>query len=885
MRTSLQIIICSYCLIICGIIHSQTNATIRGIVFSPENQPLIGALIYPDTGKPTYTDKEGVFEISFTTPGNIILTIDYLGYESVTLTRDVQNTNIDLGTITLLEKATQLKEVMVSATPVPYRGSFEGTNYYVSPLQMKQIQPLSTEEVLKTLPGVNVLGDMGLANRLNVSIRGSWGRRSEKVLLLEDGSPISPAPYTAPGIYYNPISDRIDAMEVYTGADLLRYGPNNMFGIINFITPKPPQQPGIRAKISTGQRGYFTGLLSYGGTWNKVGSQIEAVYKEFDGFTQNSSVKMLNLNAKIFAELAENQSLYFKISGQFEDNQATLSSMTPYTFGIDPTEHPFDADRFTMHRYGLDIVHKWAPSNQLSLTTKIFASDFARDWWRQSTTVIPAAQVRSYLGEEIFSERYSYLDGKSFGSDDFIRVGSLNSAGREATTDSRWNFTVAGIEETFRKSWIADQGQNDLEVQVKFHHEIYKDRVLAADSSRWSRSGRIVGDQIYNLQSISGYIREHFDFNGFQVTPILRLEHVWMERENWIQLANQPDLPSDRDLGQVNRYTTLQPGLTLGYQFEQFKMFSSIYKGFIAPSKYFAFLVERDGVLVNPLPDETISNIKPEVSINSELGIRGDLIKNRLVGQIAVFNNSIRNLYLAGWNEFFDKLAEINIHGFEAALRWEILPQNQDHGISIQPNITLLRTRVLSGELHDRHLFTQVRHTDATKNEFVSKVNGNPAGYTVYILNDQGLEVPLDRSITVDDLSLITRTVYKFGDGAIEDGRSPYSPELALNLNVSYSYQGFLFGLGYNQTGDQYAEFANFENESGDGGVGKIGAFRTFDINASYDFNLGNTRCSVFATAKNLGNDVFVASRLNRGQSGIMAGGFRQINAGLNLIL
>ena len=45
---------------------------------------------------------------------------------------------------------------------------------------------------------------------------------------MEDGSPISPAPYTAPGIYYNPVSDRVDAIEVSTGSDVLRYGPNNM---------------------------------------------------------------------------------------------------------------------------------------------------------------------------------------------------------------------------------------------------------------------------------------------------------------------------------------------------------------------------------------------------------------------------------------------------------------------------------------------------------------------------------------------------------------------------------------------------------------------------------------------------------------------------------
>ncbi|HMU05383.1 MAG TPA: TonB-dependent receptor plug domain-containing protein, partial [Saprospiraceae bacterium] len=389
-------------------VSAQTNYKIQGTVMDGNKQPLTGVLVIPNSGKPVYTNNDGKFVLD-AAKGDLVITLKYLGNEDLVINQVVKNENIDLGKITMIEKATFLKEVNVSATAMPYKNSFEGSNHYVSPLQLKKIQPISTEEVLKTLPGVNVLGDMGLSNRLNVSIRGSWGRRSEKVLMMEDGSPISPAPYTAPGIYYNPISDRIDGIEVYTGADILRYGPNNMFGIINYITPKPPQQPGLRAKISGGQRGYFTGLLSYGGTWNRVGSQIEAVYKRFDGFTKNSSVDMINLNAKIFAELAENQSIYFKISGQFEDNQASLSSITPYTFKIDPTEGPFDADRFTMHRYGLDIIHKWVPNPTSDLTTKIFASDFARDWWRQSNTVVKAANVRGYVGEEIFSQRYSYL--------------------------------------------------------------------------------------------------------------------------------------------------------------------------------------------------------------------------------------------------------------------------------------------------------------------------------------------------------------------------------------------------------------------------------------------------------------------------------------------
>lgn len=864
-----------------SIAFAQPSSKITGVVISQNGEPMPAVLIIPTKNKPSYTNVDGSFTI-LDEPIPTLIKIRFLGCEDLDIPISDFKTEIHLGEIKLEEKTILMKEVNVSATAMPYKSSFEGTNYYVSPLQLKKIQPISTEEVLKTLPGVNVLGDMGLSNRLNVSIRGSWGRRSEKVLMLEDGSPISPAPYTAPGIYYNPISDRVDGIEVYTGADILRYGPNNMFGIINYITPKPPQQPGLRAKISGGQRGYFTGLLSYGGTWNKVGSQIEAVYKKFDGFTNNSSVDMINLNAKIFAELAENQSIYFKISGQFEDNQATLSSITPYTFSLDPTEGPFDADRFTMHRYGLDIIHKWVPDATSDLTTKIFASDFARDWWRQNNTVILASNVRNYVGEEIFSQRYGYLDGKSFGDDDYVRVGSINNR-RESTTDSKWHFTVAAIEETFSKKWSGDSWSNGLEAHLKLYTETYKDQVLAADSTRWARSGRYTTDLAYNLQSVSGYLRNHFVFHSFELTPILRIEKVWMNREDRLAQSRNPNQNTDKDLARVNDYSIIQPGLTLGYQFPTVKVFGSAYRGYIAPSKYFAFLVERDGVLVNPLSPEELSNIRPEISLNTELGVRGEIIKGRLSGQVAIFNNRIRNFYLAGWNEFFDKLGVLNVGGIEAALRYELLPQGGKHKLSIQPNITFLRSRVISGELVDRHLFTQIKHTSATKQEFVDKVNGNPNAYDVFT-KINGIDTKIERAITLEDLNSVTKTVYKFGENGIKNGVTPYAPELAYNVNLFYTYKNLGLGFGYNYVGDQYAEFANFENESGDGGLGKIKAFHTFDTNINYDFAISNIRCTLFATAKNLGNDVFVASRLNRGQSGIMPGGFRQINAGLNLL-
>ncbi len=882
------ILTCIWLIIAVAPVFSQSFIAFKGQLRTEAfSEPIVGAYVYIDGHTGMLTDINGQFSLDIPdrNQDEFILIAEYLGYHSIE--RVIKRAEVRDGTwhqqeFFMVERATKLSEVTISGSQSPYKGNFQGTNYYISPKVMKEIQPLSSEEVLRTVPGLNVVGDMGLANRPNISIRGSWGRRSEKVLLMEDGSPISPAPYVAPGIYYNPISDRVDAIEVYTGADILRYGPNNMYGIINYITPKPPQVPGLRAKVVGGQRGFFTGLMSYGGTWNKLGVLVEGVYKRFDGFVQNSSVEMINLNAKIFAELSETQSLYFKVSGQFEDNQATLSSITPLTFELDPTQNPFDADRFTMHRYGFDLVHKYVPNNRFNLTSKIFASDFARDWWRQINEIISASEARDYLGDDILNDRYSYLANRTFMPGDMVRVGRLIND-REAITDSRWHFTVTGFEETADYKWDSNsKTTHHLQANVKVHRETYTDMVIRADSSRWARSGQFTRHIEYELNSLSGYLRYQLSHENFSMTPILRIETVSMNKIDRLEAAMNP-ASSGPDEGElVNRYTVYLPGLTMNYRWGETNFFASAYQGYIAPSKNFAFLVERDGEVVTPeFAQET--NMAPELNVNVELGARGRLFTDRLEGQVAVFNNTIRNFYLAGWNEFFDRLGRINVIGLESAIRLDVLGDRwHKHRFHIQPNISLMRSRVLSGEVMDRQLFSQVVHSQATKEEFVNRVNRNPENYRVMITDQMGEDSQLQAPISVEDLDNITSTTFIFGEENIDNAEAPYTPNFSAFLNLQYHYDRFGVGLSFNYIGSQFTEFANFINESADGAVGRLDAFHTLDINLNYSFRVQGKRIDAFFVAKNIQNRIFRMSRLNRANSGIFPGGFRQINLGLN---
>ncbi len=857
----------------------SAQTIIEGTVLDKEDQqPLSGAFIevLPDSILVT-SDNDGHFKV-ISAHDHCILRIRYLGYDNLQMPVEKGS---PLLKINVSRSSATLNEILVSASPLLYKSDVQGSNFRLNPQKLKQINPLSTEEALRMIPGVNIVGDMGLSNRPNISIRGSWGRRSKKVLLLEDGTAAAPAPYIAPGAYYNPVSDRITAIEVYKGAELLRYGPNNMYGAINYITALPPQKPQLRLKLMGGQRNYATGLLSYGGTWNNLGALVEGVYKRFDGFTQNSSIEVLNLNAKIFSKLSENQSLYFKVSGQTEDNQASLSSQTPFTFKTDPQQNPLDADQFTMRRYGVDIIHKWNINKRLNITSKIYGSDFERDWWRQITHKVKASEVKNYLGEKLYQERYGYLENAEINDEDYVIVGRLRD-GHESTSDSRWAYTVSGLKETIQYKWSALGWTQEFESGINLHRETFKDRFLVADNSRWSRNGTTTKDLWYRLWSFNIYAQNKFSFGPWKVIPIIRMEHINMFRQDLIAVADNPTLTSTEEGREFNIYTQFLPGISLDRKVQNGLIYGGIYQGMISPSKVFGFLVEQDGIITNPLAAQSI-NIRPELSWNKELGWQGELIKGDLTGQITYFHNTTRNFYAGGRNEVFTTLGKINVQGLEISMQKSVLKRG-DHRVDLSMNGSWMKSKVLSGQLEDRDLFSQVIHSNATMKEFINSVNTDRNGYEIYIRSNDGETLLQEEQLDIEDFPLITRSVLTFGDNGIKNAEAPYTPRINASVGMDYAHKTFSAGWLLHYVGSQFTEFQNFSNESADGAIGQLPSYYTMDAYMRYHLRARHgLQASLFMNGKNLTNRIYKASRLNRATSGIFPGGFRQLVFGLDI--
>ncbi len=885
--------------------ESNTGSGIKGRVLDAnDRQALPNVAVLYGQSKGLLSDEHGRFSVLL--PGDSVyeIRLRYTGYESATYKGTLSaGQQLDLGDLWLKPAANQLSEIVVSAGATSFSNAYAGSNTYISPKLLREIQPMGTEEILRQVPGLNVIGDMGLSNRPNISIRGSYGRRSYKVLLLEDGSFIAPAPYMGPGAYYNPPADRIEAIRVIKGAETLLYGPNNMFGVVNYITRRPPSEPEVMFKLSGGQRAYTTAQAGYGGTWNQLGADVQMLYKRFDGFMDNSDVEVFNLHTKFYFELDERQSFYFKLGFQRERNNASLSAQTPFTFDADPVQNPFDADEFTSRRYALDVLHKYASDGGWSLTSKLYGADFARDWWRQKTTLVRADELRAYLGESIYQDRYRYMDPLEFDADDYVRVGRLIN-GREGITNSQWNYTFAGFQQQVEKNWEAGAWTGDFLAGARVHREIYLDQLLSNDSSRWARSGQLITDLKYDLWSAAFWAKHQFQRGRLNLSPLLRFEYVDMIRADLLASSLNPALNPDQGFELSNSYPVLLPGLAVDVLLSKASQspstqnqvssssnansdvhaFGSLYRGFIAPNDQFAFLIEQDGVVSTPDPGDEL-NMKPEISMNLEAGLRGTIWDGMLSGQVVGFHNRINNYYSAGRGELFQSLGQVWIHGAEISLDWDITPlTNQDkHRFSLSWNATFLQSSIRSGVLRDRELSGGTLHSSASAQELIDRINA-ASGVLAYTLDASGQEVLLPLPLSTDDLPDIEVLSFNFGEGGLEGYEAPYTPRASLHARLAYRIGSFSAGLEHHYIAAQYAEYANFLAESSDGSIGQLPGYHTYDAQFSYRHKSRGMNWEFFLIGKNLSNEIYRASRLNRVASGIFPGGFRQVNAGIGLV-
>ncbi|MBV9061428.1 MAG: TonB-dependent receptor plug domain-containing protein, partial [Alphaproteobacteria bacterium] len=154
----------------------------------------------------------------------------------------------------------------------------------------------TVKDVLGWVPGVLIQTRWGPDGRL--SIRGSGLSRSfgnRGINPFMDGIPIS----TADGLFdlfeIDPTAYRY--VEVYKGANALRYGANSLGGAINFVMPTGRDASPFEVRFDAGSFGYLKTQTSSGGAYGPADYFITTSAQREDGYREHSKTDSERLNA------------------------------------------------------------------------------------------------------------------------------------------------------------------------------------------------------------------------------------------------------------------------------------------------------------------------------------------------------------------------------------------------------------------------------------------------------------------------------------------------------------------------------------------------------------------------------------------------------------
>ncbi len=475
------------------------------------------------------------------------------------------------------------QEVVVSApriTDDPERakeipGSFE----VIDKATLEASRPLNFTEALRKVSGVYVRDDEGFGARPHIAIRGTNPTRATKVLLLEDGIPLTYAPYGDNASYYHPPIDRYEGIEVLKGSGQILYGPVTVGGVINYLTPNPPEKPAGSLTFLGGNRDYLNLHANYGWTWKRTGVLLDFLRKQGDGARENVHSGINDANFKVITSIGSRQALTLRGNYYNEKSNVTYSGLREDEFRANPRGNPFQNDFFYGDRYGVSLTHSVVFRPNLLLTTNLYGSLFYRDWWRQSSNS---------------AQRPNDAADPNCGG-----MENLNATcGNEGRLRDYYHW---GVEPRFR--WLSRLGRtrNETDFGVRLHYERQQRRQMNG-ATPTARTGVLVEDNERKNAAYSGFVQNRFVAGKWAVTPGLRVERIDYERTNRLTgVTGETQL------------TQLVPGMGVAYNpTERISVFAGVHRGF-APPRTEDVISNATGAVVE---------LDPELSWNYEVGAR-----------------------------------------------------------------------------------------------------------------------------------------------------------------------------------------------------------------------------------------------------------------------
>lgn len=444
---------------------------------------------------------------------------------------------------------------------------------------------MNVGDVLRRVPGVQVQeanGTGGSDISLNVGVRGLTSRLSPRSTVLIDGVPAAVAPYGQPQLSMAPISSgNLDSVDVVRGAGSVRYGPQNVGGVINFVTRAIPEKFSgeIGSTLETSQRGGWKHIDTafLGGTADN-GMGVALLYSGVNGDGYRKSNNDNDIDDVILkTHWAPTDQDDFSLNFHYYDASADMpGGLTQTQYDADPFQSDRDWDNFSGRRK--DVSFKYL--RQVDDRTQVEVLTYYSDSFRGS-----------------------------------------NIAARDQKTISAYprTYYTYGIEP--RVSHVFDLGPTTQEASVGYrylkegmHEEasrlaLVNNQPVATPAS----DGHVYQDRTGSTEANAFYIDDKIDIGKWTITPGIRFESIktqWHDRPV-VGLNGRPVQEKRRDIESNEPL----PALSVMYHLsDAWKLFAN-YETSFGSLQYFQ--LGQGGV-----GNQTANGLNPEKAKTYEIGTR-----------------------------------------------------------------------------------------------------------------------------------------------------------------------------------------------------------------------------------------------------------------------
>ena len=391
----------------------------------------------------------------------------------------------------------------------------------------------SAREVLNRIPGVNAPENNGTGSHdmaLNFGIRGLNPRLATRSTVLMDGIPVPFAPYGQPQLSFAPISmGNMDAVDVVRGGGAVRYGPQNVGGIVNFVTRAIPDEPTVKVGVQTEtspsstQDGFkkTANLLAGGTADNGLGGALLYSGTRGGDWREHSDTRIDDLILKGNYQIDEANSLH--AMAQYYDGEADMpGGLSTAAYKADPYQSTRPNDKFWGRRTLVNFGYRYQEDRREFTVNSFFTKTLRSGYLDQGTFL--SLSPREYWVRGVETRIAQGFDLGNTSHEVGAGYRYINEAGHEL----RYRTPISANELPTSNS----RNDRDTRGATEAHAFFIDDKI---DIGKWTLTPGIRYEMIEQQQT---NLLTHVKYKGDYNTPLPALNVMYHVTDSWNLYAN-----------------------------------------------------------------------------------------------------------------------------------------------------------------------------------------------------------------------------------------------------------------------------------------------------------------------------------------------------------